>query len=149
MDGTKSSNRGGRRAGAGRKRIPISSDQVEKLRAAGCPIGEVAALLGVELRTLQNRLKTREFKEAAIRGRARYKYKIRLEQLKLVERGDSRTVNHLGRTVLKQRASEPRERPPESTKQVITEVLDDLLAIADEHNSGSDPAGTKAEKDHR
>ena len=70
-------NRGGRRTGAGRKRIPINPAQVEQLRALGCPIGEIADFLGVELGTLQNRMKTREFREAAKRGRARYKVIIR------------------------------------------------------------------------
>ena len=143
-----SSNRGGRRTGAGRKQIPIDPVRVEQLRAAGCPIGEIADLLGVELRTLQNRMKTPKYRTAARRGRAIYKYKIRLKQMELVERGDSRTVNHLGRTVLKQRVSESRERPLESTKQFTVEAFDELLAIADNQKSAIDPAGTEDGKDH-
>ena len=140
--------RGGPRKGAGRKQIPIDPARIEQLRAAGCPISEIADLLGVELRTLQNRMKTHKFKIAARRGRAIYKYKIRLKQVELVERGDPRTVIHLGRTVLKQRASESRERPPEQTKQLTVEAFDELLAIADEQKSGNDPAGTEDGKDH-
>jgi hypothetical protein len=124
-------NRGGRRAGAGRKRIPINPAQVEQLRALGCPIGEIADFLGVELRTLQNRMKTREFREAVKRGRVRYKVIIRRGQMDLIERRDSRTINHLGRTILKQRISESKEKPLETNKELSVEAFDELLAIAD------------------
>ena len=52
---------GGIRSGAGRKSIPIDLKELEKLCVLQCSDEEIAAWLGVSLRTIQNRRKQPAF----------------------------------------------------------------------------------------
>jgi hypothetical protein len=142
--------RGGPRPGAGRKLIPIDPVQVAKLRALGCTVEEIADFLGLELRTLQNRLRNRELKNALTRGIGNYKLSIRAKQMELLRSGSVRMAIHLGRTVLTQREPVSAEglRQPDADRQLTVEAFDELLAIADEEESRKDSTGAEDEGHH-
>jgi hypothetical protein len=61
--------KGGKRLKAGRKRVIIDLDQVEKLAAIQCTEAEIASVLGVSERTIERRKHQPDFAEAMARGR--------------------------------------------------------------------------------
>ena len=70
--------RGGKRPGAGRKRIRIDLEETEKLYTMQCTDEEVAAWFGVKTRTIERRRqKDPAFSLAVERGRAKGRISLR------------------------------------------------------------------------
>jgi hypothetical protein len=107
--------RGGRRRGAGRKRIQLNPEHVEKLYALGCTNAEVAAFFMCSVRTIEIRSKKPPFAAVKVRGQASLHILLRRSQLKLAEKGNPGMLKWLGKQVLGQRdqvpfSSEPQRR---------------------------------------
>ena len=69
---------GGKRAGAGRKAVRIDLVELEKLSAMQCTDEEVAAFLGVTVRTIERRRQQQPaFAAAMERGRAKGRISVR------------------------------------------------------------------------
>jgi hypothetical protein len=95
--------RGGTRAGAGRRRIEIDLNEIEKLCAMGCSLEDISAWFRVSVRTIENRRKQPKFAEAMRRGQALNHISIRRHQRKLLESGNASMAIWLGKTELGQR----------------------------------------------
>jgi hypothetical protein len=93
---------GGIRSGAGRKSIPIDLKELEKLCVLQCSDEEIAAWLGVSLRTIQNRRKQPAFAEAIQRGKAKGRILVRRAQLRLLEASNATMAIWLGKNMLGQ-----------------------------------------------
>ena len=94
---------GGTRQGAGRKRVRIDLDQLEKLCGLQCTDADIAAWFGVSTRTIENRRKQRKFAETVERGRAKGRISVRRAQMKLLEAGNATMAVWLGKQLLGQR----------------------------------------------
>ena len=105
--------RGGRRPGAGRKRIQFNLELVEKLYAIGCTNAEVAAICLCSVRTIEIRSKKPPLAAVKLRGQANLQIFVRRGQLKLAEKGNPAMLFWLGKQFLGQRdqfSSEPKRR---------------------------------------
>ena len=122
--------RGGLRQGAGRKRIDIDLDRVEELCRLGFSDYQVAAFLGISLRTFQSRRKEDPaFDRAIWRGRMSAILQLRKMQSKLVDEGNCSMVLHLSRCVLKE-TDRPRRRKRRSVKR--RPIIEFIVAPQDE-----------------
>jgi hypothetical protein len=121
--------RGGMRRGAGRKRIEIDLEQMEKLSALQCTDEEMAALLGVSTRTIESRRKDPEFAQAMERGKAKGRISVRRAQMKLLDAGNAPMAIWLGKQMLDQRDVTPLELSGSSAqeKRISMEVVDELI----------------------
>ena len=107
--------RGGRRPGAGRKRIQFNLEHVEKLYAIGCTNAEVAAMCLCSVRTIEIRSKKPPLAAVKLRGQANLQIFVRRLQLKHAEKGNTVMLLWLGKQCLGQRdqlpfSSEPQRR---------------------------------------
>jgi hypothetical protein len=120
--------RGGIREGAGRKPIVVDIVEVEKLASIQCTEEEMAAFLNISVRTFQNRLKDREFAEAAARGKAKGRISVRRHQMKILEKGSAAMGIWLGKQLLDQRDVTPTELsgPNSGPVKIQLEVIDEI-----------------------
>src|ERR1017187_5831407 len=94
---------GGTRKGAGRKPIPIDLKELEILCSLQSSDEEIAAWLGVSLRTIQYRRKQVKFAEVMRRGKARGCVNIRRAQMKLLDAGNPTVAVWPGKVLLGQK----------------------------------------------
>ncbi len=80
--------KGGKRERAGRKRVNIDMEQVEKLAAIQCTEAEIASVLGVSERTIERRKHQPDFAEAMARGKARGRVSLRRSLWALAQKGN-------------------------------------------------------------
>jgi hypothetical protein len=121
--------RGGARRGAGRKRVAIDLEQLEKLSALHCTDQDIAAVLGVSTRTIESRRKEPQFAKAIERGKAKGRISVRRQQMRLVEAGNDSMAIWLGKQLLGQRDVTPLELSVSSAeeKRISMEVVDELI----------------------
>ena len=124
--------RGGVRPGAGRKRIEIDAESLEKLCALQCTNAEIAAFFGCTERTVEKRCKEAAFQEAMERGRARGQLSIRRSQFRLLETGNPTMAIWLGKQYLGQRDITPIELsgPNGGEVKFSLEAIDAILSQA-------------------
>jgi hypothetical protein len=89
--------------GAGRKAIPIDLKQLEILCSLQSSDEEIAAWLGVSLRTIQYRRKQANFAEVMRRGKAKGCVNVRRAQMKLLDAGNPAIAIWLGKVLLGQK----------------------------------------------
>jgi hypothetical protein len=80
--------KGGKRERAGRKRVNLDLEQVEKLAAIQCTEAEIASVLGVSERTIDRRKHHPDFAEAIARGKARGRVSLRRSLWALAQKGN-------------------------------------------------------------
>jgi len=121
---------GGNRRGAGRKPIEIDSEQLEKLCVLHCTDEEIAAYFHCTTRTIENRRRQPDFREAMERGRAKGRISLRRIQMKLAEGGNAAMAIWLGKQLLGQRDVTPIELsgPNGSAVKFSLEAIDAILA---------------------
>jgi hypothetical protein len=121
--------RGGVRRGAGRKRIEIDLEQLERWCALQCTDEELAAAFGVSTRTIESRRKDPAFAQAMERGKAKGCISVRRTQMKLLEAGNASIAIWLGKQLLGQRDVTPLEVNSVATQdqKISIEVLDALI----------------------
>jgi hypothetical protein len=125
---------GGKRPGAGRKRINIDLVELEKLCSLQCTDEELAAWFGVSLRTIESRRKQPQFAAVMNRGRAKGRISVRRAQMKLLESGNGTMGVWLGKQLLGQRDVTPIELsgPNGEPVQFSLETLDAAITRARE-----------------
>jgi hypothetical protein len=100
---------GHRGEGGGRPFVAIDLDTVERAASIGCPVDEIAALLGIGRSTLYDHLNADgkyydpKVAEAIEKGRATGKSTIRRMQWEKANTGDTAMLIWLGKVVLQQR----------------------------------------------
>jgi len=121
--------RGGKRNGAGRRPVQIDLIELEKLCSIQCTDEDLAGFFGVTTRTIANKRKKPEFKEAMDRGKAKGRVSVRRAQFKLLEKGDSAMARWLGKQCLGQRDVNPIELSGPDGKQlkISWEVINEIL----------------------
>jgi hypothetical protein len=92
--------KGGKRLKAGRKRVNIDLDQVEKLAAIQCTEAEIASVLGVSERTIERRKHQPDFAEAMARGKARGRVSLRRNLWTLANKGQPAANIFLAKNLL-------------------------------------------------
>ncbi len=92
--------KGGKRPKAGRKRVNIDLDQVEKLAAIQCTEAEIASVLGVSERTIERRKQQPDFAEAMARGKARGRVSLRRNLWTLANKGQPAANIFLAKNLL-------------------------------------------------
>ena len=123
--------RGGSRPSAGRRPIPIDLVELEELCSIHCTDEELAAFVGVSVRTIEARRKIPEFAEVMKRGNAKGSISLRRAQMKLVEKGNAPMTIWMGKQWLGQRdvtpieVSGPNGKPVKISWEAIHEILDD------------------------
>jgi hypothetical protein len=125
---------GGKRPGAGRKRVNIDLVELEKLCSLQCTDEEVAAWFGVSTRTIESRRKQPQFAAVMNRGRAKGRISVRRAQMKLLESGNGTMGVWLGKQLLGQRDVTPIELsgPNGEPVQFSLETLDAAITHARE-----------------
>lgn len=91
---------GGKRNGAGRKRVDIELDDVEKLAALQCTEAEIASFFGVNVRTIERRKSQPAFVEAIERGKARGRVSLRRNLWGLAANGNPAANIFLAKNLL-------------------------------------------------
>jgi hypothetical protein len=121
---------GGNRRGAGRKLIEIDPEQLEKLCVLHCTDEEIPAYFQCTPRTIENRRKQPDFREAMERGRAKGRISLRRVQMKLAEGGNASMAIWLGKQLLGQRDVTPIELsgPNGTAVKFSMEAIDAILA---------------------
>jgi hypothetical protein len=122
--------RGGRRPGAGRKRIKIDLIELEKLCALQCTNAEIAAWFSCTERTIEKRTKEPEIAEVMARGLGKGRISIRRAQFKLLDAGNATMGVWLGKQYLNQRDLTPIELsgPNGSAVKFTLEAIDAILS---------------------
>jgi hypothetical protein len=119
--------RGGHRPGSGRKRKPIDLQKLEELAYLGAQFREMAPVLGVTTRTLENRSKEKQFRETIERGMAKRKIGIRQQLLKLVKQGNAAVTIHMSKVDLGQREHPETGVQSDRPLQISTEAINEIL----------------------
>jgi hypothetical protein len=91
---------GGQRPGAGRKKVNIDLEQVEKLCALQCTDEELAAYFSVSPRTIERRKSQPAFAEAIERGKARGRVSLRRNLWGLAAKGNPAANIFLAKNLL-------------------------------------------------
>jgi hypothetical protein len=91
---------GGKRTGAGRKRVNINMVDVERLAALQCTAVEIASFLGVSVRTIERRKSQPAFAEAMERGKARGRVSLRRTLWALAAKGNPAANIFLAKNLL-------------------------------------------------
>src|SRR5882724_4442904 len=91
---------GGHRPGAGRKRIEIALDEVERLASLQCTEDELAAYFGVSPRTIQRRAQQPAFADAIVRGRSKGRLSVRRFLFAQAAKGQIAAVIFLAKNIL-------------------------------------------------
>lgn len=91
---------GGRRTGAGRKKVNINLVDVEKLAGLQCTEAEIASFLGVSVRTIERRKSQPAFAEAIERGKARGRVSLRRSLWALAQKGNPAANIFLAKNLL-------------------------------------------------
>lgn len=81
----------------GRPRLVIDEHAVAVMAGIGCPVDEIATILGVDERTLQRRFAT-----VLEKGRSDMRRSLRSKQVELALRGDKTMLVWLGKQLLGQ-----------------------------------------------
>lgn len=125
---------GGRRAGAGRKPVPIDLVELEKLSAMQCTNAEMAGWFDCSEKTFGKRSKEPAFQEAMARGRAKGRLSIRRSQFRLLDAGNPTMAVWLGKQYLGQRDLTPIELsgPNGSAVKFTLETIDAILSQAED-----------------
>jgi hypothetical protein len=123
---------GGKRPGAGRKAIKIDLVELEKLCVLQCTDEEMAAWLGVSVRTLESRRKQPQFAEVMNRGKVKGRISVRRAQMKLLDAGNATMGVWLGKQLLGQRDVTPIEvsGPNGQAVKISLEDLDAAITRA-------------------
>ena len=82
---------------AGRPKLQVDSDLVEKLAGIGCPTSEIAAIVGCSVDTLD-----RNFAEVMSKGRENIKTRLRKKQIDTAMSGNVVMLIWLGKQMLGQ-----------------------------------------------
>lgn len=135
--GLKRRARGGSRPRAGRKRITIDLEQLEKLCAMQCTHAEIAGFFQVSERTIEKRSKEPETAEVMARGRSKGRISIRRAQMRLLEGGNATMAVWLGKQYLGQRDITPIELsgPNGNPLKLGLEAIDAIIKQAENKNS--------------
>ena len=91
---------GGKRTGAGRKKVTIRLEDVEKLAALQCTEAEIASFLGVSVRTIERRKTQPAFTEAMEKGKARGRVSLRRSLWALAQKGNPAANIFLAKNLL-------------------------------------------------
>lgn len=92
---------GGKRTGAGRKRIRIDLEEAEKLYAMQCTDEEVAAWFGVKIRTIERRRqRDPAFRAAVERGQAKGRISLRRALFSQANNGSAAASIFLAKNLL-------------------------------------------------
>ena len=91
---------GGAREGAGRKKVNVDLEQVEKLCALQCTDEELASFFGVSPRTIERRKAQPAFAEAMARGKAKGRLSLRRRLHELVAKGNVAAAIFLAKNLL-------------------------------------------------
>ena len=110
--------------------VEIDFGQLEKLSALHCTDEEIAAYFHCTPRTIENRRKQPDFREAMERGRAKGRISLRRVQIKLAEGGNAAMAIWLGKQILGQRDVTPIELsgPNGTAVKFSMEAIDAILA---------------------
>ena len=91
---------GGNRPGAGRKRIDILPDELERLASLQCTEEEIAAFFNVSVRTIQRRMKQPAFADTVARGRAKGRLSLRRNLFAQAAKGQIAAIIFLSKNIL-------------------------------------------------
>ena len=92
--------KGGKRSGAGRRAFQIDSAELEKLCALHCTDQEIASFFGVSVRTIERRKKNPLFAETMERGRAKGRVSLRRSMWGLAMKGNPAANIFLAKNLL-------------------------------------------------
>ena len=106
---------------AGRKKIDIDYDMVQKLSMIQCTQKEIAYILGLSVRTLQ---RDEKFNEIYNIGKENGKMSLRRIQFDIAEKGNASMAIFLGKQYLGQR--DVVENSNETQNGVITDLVEAL-----------------------
>lgn len=126
----KSSERGGKRPGAGRKRTALSADEVKRLAKLQCTMREAAAFFGIAVSTFKARLdQDQALADAWEHGRQLGLISLRRAQFRAAERGNSALLIHLGKVHLANEGSNAAsaDEQPLFTPDMLARLSDDDL----------------------
>ena len=87
---------------AGRPRIEISVEEVEKLAQIGATIREMACFFGVDTNTIDRRLQEPQYRDAINHGDGNLNIGLRRKQVEMALRGDRTMLIWLGKQRLGQ-----------------------------------------------
>jgi hypothetical protein len=91
---------GGKRNGAGRRKVDINPVDVERLAAIQCTDMEIASVLNVSVRTIERRKSQPAFAEAIERGKARGRVSLRRNLWALANKGNPAANIFLAKNLL-------------------------------------------------
>jgi AraC-like DNA-binding protein len=122
----------------GPDKTSISLDLVESLASIGCTLEEIAGVLGVSKRTLQRREQEETFRKALSKGRALGRVSIRRAQWKSMMGGNGKASIRLGKKMLGQRESGPREKSTDQNEipPLVIQVYPDNEGRPDNEEDG-------------
>jgi hypothetical protein len=106
----------------GRPRLQIDLARVEKLAALCATEQEIAALLGISLRSVARLKRSPAYQDAYERGRAHARTKLRRWQWQLAAKGHAAMLIFLGKAILGQRETGPdeQEEVPSMIRLIVT-----------------------------
>lgn len=113
---------GGYRPGAGRPKVELNPEELEKLCAIQCTDEEIAAWFGVSTKTIADKKKDPEYAEFIERGRAKGRISVRRLQMQAAEAGNPALLIWLGKQTLGQRDMEREARVSETANVAKVEV---------------------------
>jgi hypothetical protein len=127
---------GGKRAGAGRKPVNIDLEQLEKLCGLQCTDEELAAFLGVNVRTIERRRRREaSFAAVMVRGRAKGRISVRRELYLQAVQGKITALiflakNELGyRDARNNEPSGPNAGPDQTKPKKFSGSMEELLEL--------------------
>lgn len=109
----------------GRPRLNIDPEQVKLLAGIGCPVDEIALVLGCDKRTLERR-----YAAVIETGRADIRKSLRRKQVELALKGDRTMLIWLGKQLLGQRDEQRMEHAGGIT---VTHDDEAIMAAAREY----------------
>ena len=132
LDHERGRKHGGRRAGAGRKRVNIDLGELEKLCSLQCTDEELAAWFGVSARTIERRRKQPAFAETMERGRAKGRISVRRMLFGQAAKGNTAASIFLAKNLLGYRDVRSNEHSGPDGGPIPVEGQVDLSKLSEE-----------------
>jgi hypothetical protein len=146
---------GGKRQGAGRKKIPVLAATVRALARVGCTLEDIAGAVGIARRTFIERAVNEDspqfdhaIRDAFEAGKAECRVSLRRMQWTAAKRGSTGMQIWLGKQLLGQRefvsvrhGGDPENQTPIQTKSTITDERAEILSLVTPFEPAGDEGG--------